>query len=219
MTNTTTTPIPSNNPPHPPQNNPITNTPRIGIAVLIFGPNNLVLLGQRLGSHGAGTWALPGGHLEPGETWEACAAREVCEETGLKVSGLTYLTATNDLMPDENKHYVTIFMGCELADGAAAAAADGALPPPPVLEPNKCAEWRWVNWQEGVMRWFHVQERAEADAEDAEAEAEGAEEENAALRDGDGTIRVEYPLFLPLRNLLKQRKYYRPFEEYQMLAG
>ncbi len=38
-----------------------------------------------------GTWGFPKGHLEPGETLEQCAAREVQEETG----GLRY-----DLVPE-----------------------------------------------------------------------------------------------------------------------
>ena len=59
-----------------------------------------------------GTWAFPGGHLEYGETFDACAKREAFEETGLPVVKIQFLAATNDFMPSEGKHYVTIFMGC-----------------------------------------------------------------------------------------------------------
>lgn len=41
--------------------------PRVGVGVLIFR-NGLLLLGKRSGSHGAGDWSAPGGHLEYGET-------------------------------------------------------------------------------------------------------------------------------------------------------
>lgn len=44
-----------------------------------------VLLGQRKGSVGKHTWALPGGHKDKGETLQACALRELDEETSIKV--------------------------------------------------------------------------------------------------------------------------------------
>lgn len=37
-----------------------------------------------------GKWNAPGGKCEPGEAPEACARREVLQETGLRVSGLLY---------------------------------------------------------------------------------------------------------------------------------
>lgn len=48
--------------------------------------------------------------MEPGEPFEKCAARESLEETGLKITKLEFITATNDVMEAEKKHYVTIFM-------------------------------------------------------------------------------------------------------------
>jgi len=101
--------------------------PDIGVGVFVFNPKGQFVVGVRKGSHGAGTptpliWtrtkangpgtlALPGGHLEFGETFEACAEREVLEETGLNIRDLRFLTATNSVMKDAGKHYVTIFMG------------------------------------------------------------------------------------------------------------
>ena len=129
---------------------------RVGVGVFILEsphqptPNPRFLLGKRLNAHGAGTWALPGGHLEFGETPEACAVREVLEETGLKVTNVRFLTATNDHMPADNKHYVTMFMVCGREDESAQAE---------VLEPGKCEGWEWASWEE-LLGWSKRQGNA-----------------------------------------------------------
>lgn len=47
--------------------------------------DRLILLGRRReGRDGAGRWALPSGHMEPGETPADTAARELAEETGIE---------------------------------------------------------------------------------------------------------------------------------------
>lgn len=60
--------------------------PNAASVALIDGDE--VLLIRRARPPLAGLWTLPGGRLEPGETAEQCATREIAEELGLAVSGL-----------------------------------------------------------------------------------------------------------------------------------
>lgn len=108
---------------------------QVGVGVLITRDGK-VLLGKRLGSHGAGTWAAPGGHLEFGEDVETCARRETLEETGLMLEAVVPAPYVSTVMADVQRHYVTCFV-------AATIAADAA---PQTLEPNKCTGWEWFDW-------------------------------------------------------------------------
>ena len=51
----------------------------------ILDKNRVLLLKKTPGLFGGGKWNAPGGKLQPSETAEHCAAREVFEETGLLV--------------------------------------------------------------------------------------------------------------------------------------
>lgn len=96
--------------------------------------NGQVLLGKRRGSHGAGYYAAPGGHIEYGESFEAAARREVHEETGLEITGLRLLAVGNYLFTrdDGARHYIDVDFVCEAPDGEAQ-----------LCEPEKCEGWGW----------------------------------------------------------------------------
>jgi len=106
----------------------------VGVGVIVLR-SGLVLLGKRKGSHGAGTWALPGGHLEYGETVEHCAAREVMEETGLSIHSISRGPYTSDVFPEEGKHYVTLFVVARSETGETE-----------IREPARCEAWQWFPW-------------------------------------------------------------------------
>lgn len=107
--------------------------PKVGIGIVVV-KDNLVLLGKRKGAHGSGDWAFPGGHLEFGETPHTCAYRELLEETGLTATCILPGPWTNVVF-DEDKHYVTLFMLVTEFSGK-----------PEVLEPHKCENWEWFEW-------------------------------------------------------------------------
>ncbi|KAE8355585.1 NUDIX hydrolase domain-like protein [Aspergillus coremiiformis] len=124
---------------------------RTGVNAFVFRPDGTFLMGIRKGSHGAGTWGLPGGHLEFGESLEECVHRELKEETDLEVSNVQFFTVTNDFFTNEKKHYTTNFFTAKVMDSEKEAQ---------IMEPNKCDEWAWFTWEE-VMDYYREGEDKE----------------------------------------------------------
>ena len=171
--------------------------PKVGVGVFIrhpFDPSK-ILLGDRLGSLGAGTWGLPGGHLEFGETFEACAIRETAEETLMDLQNVRFLTATNGMMPENDAHYVTIFMVGEinLKDMSAEQLAKGYWKPF-VAEPEKCAGWMWTEWDYMVSQAV----------EQGRYRRESKKSRKDTATDIASTIKYT-ALFSPLIDLIEQR--------------
>ncbi|GAB5363626.1 hypothetical protein AAMO2058_000899900 [Amorphochlora amoebiformis] len=119
---------------------------RVGVGTLVFKRDkdgkHLVLIGKRKGSHGEGKYALPGGHLELGESWGACGSRELEEETNIRIESKSWRIAfvSNDVMPKDRKHYITIFLQVLLPDENPQEAKN--------MEPNKCEKWEWRLFQD-----------------------------------------------------------------------
>lgn len=108
----------------------------VGLAVFIWHDGKFLMI-RRKGAHGAGTYSVPGGHIEFGESWAETAAREAEEEVGIKIKSIRHLATTNDLMPDETKHYITIWMEADWASGK-----------PRAMEPGKVEQLEWHTFQD-----------------------------------------------------------------------
>jgi 8-oxo-dGTP pyrophosphatase MutT (NUDIX family) len=94
---------------------------RASVSAVIFDRQGRLLLQQR--SDG-GQWGLPGGSVEIGESLHQAVAREVAEETGLRVAArrLVGVYSHPDLQivryPDGNAwHYVNVCFECGVRGG------------------------------------------------------------------------------------------------------
>ncbi|MBI5871684.1 NUDIX domain-containing protein [archaeon] len=111
----------------------------MGVGVMILKDGKL-LLGKRHENpkkassllSGAGTWTMPGGKLEFGETFEDCAKREVLEETGITLNKVDVICINQDII--ETAHFITLGLFSDVFSGE-----------PKVMEPDEITEWRWFD--------------------------------------------------------------------------
>ncbi len=92
----------------------------------------MVLLGRRKNCYGDGTWGLPGGHLEYGESIIECAKREIKEEIGIEVAELKLISVIDNI--DERGHYLHVSFLLEQFSGEIRC-----------MEPYFCSEWKFFD--------------------------------------------------------------------------
>ena len=94
--------------------------------------DDTILLGKRKNCYGDGTWGLPGGHLEYGETLLECAKRELKEELGIEGLEFKLVAMTDNI--DDRGHYVHASFLVEKFFGEIQN-----------MEPDLCHEWQFFN--------------------------------------------------------------------------
>jgi len=101
--------------------------PLVGLGAVIVRDREVVLV-RRASEPLRGKWSLPGGMLELGETLRQGIAREVLEETGLRVRVEQVLDVFDSIVPDATGrtqfHYVLIDFLCVPLGGELRAGSD-----------------------------------------------------------------------------------------------
>ncbi len=108
---------------------------KVGLGVIILNDEGKILLKKRKGSH-APYYSIPGGTLEPGETFEQGAIREIEEEIGITIIEPKVIAITNNLdtFRKEYVHFISVIL---LVKGFTGAIAN--------KEPDKCDGLLWAD--------------------------------------------------------------------------
>ena len=103
--------------------------PIVGVGGVVVQDGRVVLV-RRAKAPRMGEWSIPGGMLELGEKLRDGVAREVEEETGLKVKSAEVLDVFDSIVTDADGrtqyHYVLVDYLCSVTGGELRAASDAS---------------------------------------------------------------------------------------------
>lgn len=137
------------------------DTPALTVDCVIHDPKGRVLLIRRKYEPFKGSFALPGGFVDVGETVETACRREVREETGLEVNDLQLVGVYSDPGRDPRGHTVSTVFLAKLPVAASPIAGDDAA----------AAEWV-ADWRAHPLAFDHAQILKDAE-QISVAEAQG----------------------------------------------
>ncbi len=100
--------------------------PVLTVDIIIEYPGRRIILIKRGKEPYLGSWALPGGIVEEGETVEQCAIREAEEETGIRVRLRRLVGVFSEPGRDPRGHYVSIAFLADPGEGSPKASSDAA---------------------------------------------------------------------------------------------
>lgn len=126
--------------------------PALATDCVLFDARGRVLLIKRKNPPFKGTYALPGGFVDTGETTEAGCRRELAEETGLSVGPLRLVGVYSEPSRDPRSHVVSVVYMGEVGTAEPRAGDDASAA-------------RWVkSWRRAKLAFDHAQILRDADA-------------------------------------------------------
>lgn len=108
----------------------------VGSGAFMFNEEGKLFLMQRNKNcrNKAGFWSIPGGGVDYGEKVEDAIVREMKEELNIDIEVQKLLVVANDIIPEENQHWVSPQYICKIVGGELKN-----------MEPEKCEGFDWFD--------------------------------------------------------------------------